>query len=42
MSIVLEKLDKLGEGSYGIVYEADYVKKNKKKIRVGGQAKLWR
>ncbi len=34
MSIVLEKLDKLGEGSYGIVYEADYVKKNKKKIRV--------
>ena len=34
MNIVLEKLDKLGEGSYGIVYEADYIKKNKKKIKV--------
>jgi len=29
MSISLTKLDKLGEGSYGIVYEANYKKKNK-------------
>lgn len=30
MNIMLEKKDKLGEGSYGIVYEADYIKRDKR------------